>query len=224
MQLKTIATFFIAASLGAQQLPLTDKAWNLYYAYQSIGGNGIPLATPKSGGIQYAMPLYGSAQNPSSPYLTGAWAGYLIYNPSGRKEIVLNGNINISGSIVTSSPSVVFRYDSESFNTCISPATLRPWFQGRLPSGGDNRWWNVAAILLAPGPFSLSISMDPSQWSNSTGQFANQDATTLANFNAARVTVTDIGATHGGGCFAGHGVAVDGGTATVTITSYAVNQ
>ncbi len=218
-----ISIILTACSLRAQQLPLADANWSLNYAYSN---SEIKLSFQKSGGMSWTIPLSGANKSPGAPYVTGEWAGYLQFQHAHSIQTLpaLTGAITIQGSVSTSSPSIVFNYNSESFNTCPNPASLHVYFEGINAEGVTWRYWNVNPILLAAGAFSWSGTMDSSQWADINGQSANMDAAHLADFDSSRSSNYFIGATHGGGCFYGHGVNTSGGTATVTITSFAVNQ
>lgn len=209
--------------LAAQQLSLDSSNWNLYYAYSS---QQITLRRTATS-LAWTYPQSGSKSNPGAPNVEGEWAGYLQYTDwAGKKTLDSFSltSISMKGAVTVSSPSVVFNYKSESFNTCVDPATLRPEFQGALPSGQDNRWWSSYAIALTPGPFSLYVTMDPAFWSNVNGQVANSSTATLAAFQAAASSAYIVGATNGGGCFYGHGINTSDATATLALTEYAVNQ
>ncbi len=215
----------LATSSPPQALPLNSSNWYLNYAYQT-GKSGIPL-TKTTTSLKFTYPLASATANPSAPYLVGEWAGYLQYVDYLNKKTVTAfslTSITMKGHIAISSPSVVFDYKSESFNTCVDPGTLRPEFNGALPAGQDNRWWSSYAVLLTPGPFSLYVTMNPDYWSNSTGQVASSSPATLAAFQAAVSSAYLVGATNGGGCFYGHGIRTSGGSATLTLTEYAINQ
>ncbi len=229
---KFLCLALLAASLGAQPLQMDANNWLLTYAFSN---SQIKLTFPKTGGVSWSIPLSGANKSPGSPYVTGEWAGYLQYFlPYQHTRNILtlptlSGSIAIQGTVAVSLPAVVFRYDSESFNTCPAPASLHVEFEGYNAESTPWRSWNVNPILLSPGTFSWAGTMDPGQWIDVNGERANLDAAHLADFDATRTnTATSgpyfIGATHGGGCFYGHGVNVSGGTSTVTFTSFAVNQ
>jgi hypothetical protein len=120
----------------------------------------------------------------------------------------------------------VFRWDTEPSNTCWSvPATIRPfilrWGKGKKYIGFANRWWsNPTAFVLGGSGWSADIPLDPALWSGVDGQWAVND---LANWQADLNGAQAIGVTFGGGCFFGHGVGVENGSAKVVITALSVN-
>jgi hypothetical protein len=124
--------------------------------------------------------------------------------------------------VTTGSP--VFNYNSESFNTCVNPATVRPFFWGATnPNAYESRWWSdPTAYVLGPGTVTLTMPLTPDRWSDVGGQYGNYSSTTQAGFAASLANVGSIGMTFGGGCFMGHGVNVSGGTATFELLSYTI--
>jgi hypothetical protein len=110
---------------------------------------------------------------------------------------------------------VFFKYRLEASNTCATPATVRPFFwPNRNGEGEFDRWWsNPAAYVLAPGQRALTVPLSADRWSSVFGKMGNVNAGATAGFIRATGSVTRLGLTFGGGCFFGHGVAAQGGTA-----------
>src|SRR5690349_13835596 len=116
----------------------------------------------------------------------------LLYN---SKDPALLGNK--SGSTMSATFTVAdvnntaaFTYSGEgtASNPCGTPATVRLYFES-IPPGAKfaftNYWWsNPVAALLANNPNgSLSVSVaDPTQWSDWSGTFGNNDPTTTVAF------------------------------------------
>jgi hypothetical protein len=69
---------------------------------------------------------------------------------------------------------------------------------------------------------SYTVSLDPSNWIGVYGQTGNGSATALAAFKATIANMGDIGLVFGGGCFAGHGVYLDAGSATFNLLGIAI--
>jgi hypothetical protein len=106
-------------------------------------------------------------------------------------------------------------------NVCNSPATVRPIIQRigddmTLGKGPDYRFWGPP-ITLADGGVDVTVPLAPDQWINVNGQYSP------AGFAEALAKVWRIGVTFGGGCFAGHGVNISGGTAKFTMTAFNLN-
>jgi len=139
------------------------------------------------------------------------------------KAITMTYEVDISGS-------PIFNYLINRNNTCGlgSPGTVRLYFQ----QGGDNfsgigsyefyRWFSTPVPLRA-GPNTLSAVLDGANWISVYGKRGN-DTYAAAGFAAAVAKVAQIGMVFGGGCFAGHGVNVQGsGTARFTVHGYAID-
>lgn len=153
------------------------------------------------------------------------WRGYLVTVPS-VKKLVTGQVLNMVLQVVTTG-TPTFGYHSADDNTCVSPAAIRPYFQSgaflSTTSSGGNRWWaNPTSIVLADGTVSISIPLQPQYWSNTYGQQGSSSAAATKDFTTTIGVVGWIGATMGGGCFFGHGVNVNNGTARVVVKSYSV--
>ncbi len=147
---------------------------------------------------------------------TGKWAGYLLPDASSY-SLTTADTLVITAKLTTTAP-VIFNYQSNPDNTCSFPAHFRPYLQSKTSVS----WWsNPQAFLLdqsmAGLQTTLVLPLDPSQWSDVSGIFANQDENTLAYFQQSLANLAGIGLTAGGGCFFGHGVNTSGGTATFQV-------
>ena len=111
-------------------------------------------------------------------------------------------------------------------NTCIAPATVRPFLLAHDDWSSEyGRWWsNPIAYELTAGSTTLTVPLTSDAWSDVNGRFGNYDAATAAAFNDAITHMTKVGLTFGGGCFFGHGVSVSNGTANFYLTDYEVRQ
>jgi hypothetical protein len=123
----------------------------------------------------------------------------------------------------------IFNYLINPNNTCGpgSPGTVRLYFQ----QAGDNlsgigayefhRWFSTPVPLI-PGANTLSAVLDGANWISVYGKRGN-DPDAAAGFTGAIADVANIGMVFGGGCFAGHGVIIQGsGTARFIMNSYAL--
>jgi len=139
-------------------------------------------------------------------------------------------SVTFSAQIIATGGAPVFHPAYEPGNTCDPPPTTRAHFARLFAihhkaveeySAPDNyRWWtNPTALLLTPGSATISVPLDPGQWTDTNGNLGTSDP---IGFAAALADPMTIGFTFGGGCFFGHGVYVDGGTARFVVTSYTV--
>jgi hypothetical protein len=205
--LQLSVTFAIAAAVT---VPLTPSLWMLEHV---------------SGSITHPA-LFNSALTFDFPqYPNGDWVNYL--------DVQYGNNLDISKSSyltmtirVTTTGAPNFRYDSNPDNTCSFPAHVRPYFavsQSNPEYNSTGRWWsNPVAYQLAAGTVTLTIPLTPDSWSDVNGQFGNLNTTTISRFAATKAGVREIGMTFGGGCFFGHGVSVENGTAKFELLSYSV--
>jgi hypothetical protein len=176
-----------------------------------------PLAAP--GGWKFDLPSHPRTQcdDPSCPqvhYVTTAYT----------KALASTSSMAMTLSITTS-PGVVFDYHTEASNTCPGSATVRLYFQQQ----GDDltithatyRWFSNPFVL-APtnGGVTFAVSLRGDQWTDVNGMTGIQQPD---GFAAALAHPANVGMTFGGGCFAGHGVFIDSGTATFTVTGFSIN-
>ena len=148
---------------------------------------------------------------------------------------------NPSGGCPDSSPS-------------LCPGAVRLFFESNLPqaasvfpnscSGGNvneyNFWWSntpVPATVADPGsyysftaggtvtPVTLSVQLNPANWSDECGTFGNQSYAATQEFNAAIAKIQFIGLSFGSGYFFANGVGVNGttGTANFQLISYSTS-
>src|SRR5262249_14936186 len=119
---------------------------------------------------------------------------------------------------------VLFNYRLEASNTCAVPATIRPFFWAHDNGEGEfDRWWsNPLGYVLAPGLRTMHVQVSPDRWSSVFGKMGNADTAALEGFHSGARNVSRLGLTFGGGCFFGHGVVVQGGSARFELLAYLV--
>ena len=139
---------------------------------------------------------------------------YLYRNYTGKAAPTM---MTVSVSIVTNG-NAVFDYGLGPDNPCVNPANLRPFFWSNHFSWADgDRWFsNPSSYYLADGSIIFQIPLTPDKWSGVYGEWAT-DAP--AWWQSAINNISAFGIVIGGGCFFGHGVGLDQGTATVIIHS-----
>ena len=147
------------------------------------------------------------------------WRGYLMYPGSLKFTEAQTAKATIQ-LVTTGSP--VFGWESNVDNLppgCASPPAARLYIQSGswnyTAPDGSNRWWsNPVSFTLASGTATLSVPLQPDQWSDTYGQEGDSSPTTEKEFAEAIANVNFIGMTFGGGCFFGHGVNISGPGAT----------
>ncbi len=203
------AAFAIAATIT---IPLTPSLWRL----EHVSGN-ITHPNLVNGALSFDFPQYPG----------GDWVNYLDVQYGSKLDISTSSYLSMTIQITTTgTPN--FRYDSNPDNTCTVPAHVRPYFavsESNPEYNTTGRWWsNPVAYQLAAGSITLTIPLTPESWSDVNGEFGNSNATTLNRFAATKAAVQEIGMTFGGGCFFGHGVSVENGTATFQLLSYSITD
>jgi len=129
-----------------------------------------------------------------------------------------------TGTALTGKDSLLLSYeitgDNTSFvndspnNTCGGPPALSLLIHqiGDTGFAPSMRWFSQERQALAVGRVSWAVPLLLSKWINVNGQSTDQ-----AGFDMALAAQGSIGLVFGGGCFAGHGVAVSAGDATLKI-------
>jgi hypothetical protein len=208
---RALLTLLLGAAIGPAQadgLSLNPEAWHIRYsqgmpAQPSLADVGWSFDFPRGG------PCEAKYECPGVHYVTTPY----------RKPISAPAKLTISFHIVTQGE-VRFNYQLEPSNTCLSPATVRAFLQGAdddLYAANGRFWSNPAATILAPGSFTVTIRLHPDQWTNVEGQHNR------AGFEALLAKIGHVGITFGGGCFFGHGVNVEGGSARLVMSGFAIN-
>lgn len=145
-----------------------------------------------------------------------------------------SGHVNyvqapFNATTIPQSVSITFRVESDAPQYVVldpgdrPPATFRLFFERRDDdlSNPNGRWW-AGASRYDLGPqdgetHTISVSLTSDQWTNVEGQTDPQA------FSAALKNVAWFGLTFGGQSFAGHGVALSGGSAKYILIDFRVN-
>ena len=208
--------FMTGAPGGPYQHPIADIGYD-----NPIGDGALTQASTPLSAIQLQF------SSDVIDLLFDAYIWWPVPNPgvfslANAKSLIYTVNL-------ATAPNTVFNWLLEDpANTCQSPLALRPMISvGSYPTweefntGETGRWWSdtqyVTLSDLAgnamPGTTTITVSLDPSQWSGVEGQSAVGDP----NFAAAIAAPYDIGMTIGAGCYFGHGAVVTQGSATLQI-------
>lgn len=195
--------------------------------------------------ISFFKHLFGIRDNPPTPvaivptvlptnnwtfqYSTGVPSqistGFTFPSTDGVHYLVKNHSGSLSSGLeltfrIDASPDAVFDFHTNPNNTGDKPSSVSLYFQ-RV---GDNlsypfyRWYAInLSQELKNGTYTVHASLDPSNW---VSVYGVSGATAIGDFEAAKANVGAVGMTFGGGSFAGHGVFVPTGTATMTILDW----
>lgn len=130
----------------------------------------------------------------------------------------------MEGVVETSSPDVWFDHVTErSPNPGGLPSSFRLYIEKDMYGSEYNRWFsNPLCVVLAPGPFSLTVALKPENWSSVYGKFGNYSDASRAGFSKCLSSPQALGIVLGGGDFFGEGVRVRNGTARFTMTKFAL--
>jgi hypothetical protein len=118
-----------------------------------------------------------------------------------------------------------FDFHTAPDNICNAPAAVRLFLQRKSDNMSGSgpyehyRWWSAASTVLKNGAFAMDVALTPSAWTSVFGK--SGDANPQA-FAASLADLGNVGVTFGGGCFAGHGVRILGGSAVFTMTRFEV--
>jgi hypothetical protein len=139
------------------------------------------------------------------------WTSHVPSSISGALVVKLN---------VTTTGTPVFHF----YGTGGIPPSARAQVWAHQGNTADNsRWWaHDVYYTLGPGTVTMTIPIDPHNFSNVSGHMGDEDAGTLAGFFSAMADVYSLAVTFGGGDNYAHGIYVTGGTARFTLQDYNV--
>ena len=145
-----------------------------------------------------------------------------LYSDQTVGSLASDTELTMTFDVVTSgNPQFVFDFNGQ--NNGPTPASVRFIMGPEVINGNDpySRWWsNPVAAVLGPGEQTITAPLNPADWSDVNGQFANSSPAAFAAWMAVVADPVTLGMTFGGGYFFGHGVAVTGGTAQFQVLSY----
>jgi hypothetical protein len=145
---------------------------------------------------------------------TGSFAVYLLnnYNVSMTTSQTIAANVSWTPAGT---------YETRSTACAATPGYVRLEFQDVTsgPYNPNDYWWSTTYLDLNAGTSgSLSVSLDPANWTNLDGQ----TGTGNVGFTKAMKNVKLIGLSFGSSCRYASGVALVGATGTFTLTSFTV--
>lgn len=192
--------------------------------WQEIANGPVPLTNCCGGALSFNFPVEDGTY-PSMNYLFSALGASHGKKHQAGVDLSTYHYFSTSLQIVTTG-SPTFNYVlNDPSNTCGTPASVRPYFQQANDNYANEfgRWWaNPISYTLQAGQVTMTVPIDPGQWSSVYGKLGNTDAASLVGFQAALRSVGNIGMTFGGGCFFGHGVNISGGTAQFLVLNYSI--
>jgi hypothetical protein len=196
------------ASMETRSISLNPASWDILFS-PTMPAHPSPA---EGGGWYFDFPVCGDVQNCSVHYVNTP----ISLTLKEGQAIKATFTVTTSGS-----PRFIYQTDGG----CNTPANTRLFLQRGLDLTYDefDRWWaKTASFTLAAGQATLIATLAPDQWSSVEGRSGNDSFAAKAGFSKAIKNVSRIGLTFGGGCNAGHGVSVTGGTARLTLTQFSV--
>ena len=204
-----------AVTLAAAPTMAASSDWRV--GYYTPSGRALSMSSAKAGD---GIASFDFTNQPDTALLVtthGASKGTLLGDLRGK---TITATFDISGA------TGAFTYFGEgdpTVNPCFYPANTRLFFQ--TDNGGGfaytHYWWtNPENQVLANGHFTLTATVEPTEWSDWNGQPGASEA---AGFDDAASNVTVIGFSFGGGCFFENGVGTTDGSGTFTLDSFSVS-
>lgn len=193
--------------------PSPPTQWTLWFS------PGVSLG----GGPSFNFPTWvSSCPGPTGFNQTCPAVHYLVNAPPAPP--LVGKTITMKFTITGNNPAWNYNNIEQDGNTCVNPANVRFFLQR---SGDDwsgtgqfayYRWWSPS-IPLALGTYTLTVPItEAGGWTDVSGD----SSAGAGSFDLAANNPSAIGMTFGGGCFAGHGVDLTGGSASFTINSFTV--
>lgn len=197
------------------------------------GTAGVPDIRPQEPNVVSLEPqnwyIFYSAGMPPHPSsdTEGAWSFKLPSSETGGHVNYVQTPFN--ATTPPQSVTITFEVESDAPEYVVvdptdhPPATVRLFFEQQNDdlSNPNGRWWAGASLYNLGSQdnqtLTLTVPFTSGQWSNVDGKFDAQA------FSAALKNVGWVGMTFGGQYFAGHGVALSGGSAKYILINYSVN-
>ena len=213
-----------ASSQSSEQELLPHQSSDVYslHLLQWHLQHGAGVSFANEVGWSFDFPVY---DKPSTKCAGDKSCGHVNYLTTPITSAITADGLTMTFRVDTTGDPI-FNYALNPNNTCINPAAVRLFIQRRddtlKASHEFYRWWSKSASKLTAGTMTLTVPLTPDHWFSVFGKSGDKDEVTAAEFRAALQNVGNIGMTFGGGCFAGHGVNITGGTARFTLTNYSL--
>jgi len=135
---------------------------------------------------------------------------------------IIGSSLMMTG-IIEAAPEVVFDFLTEPGNFAGGiPPSCRFMIQKDLTTE-NGRWFSAPyCVELKPGIFTLTVALNPGNWTNVYGKGGNYSDATRAGFYKALASPQAIGIVFGGGIFYSHGIRVHNGTARFRMAAFSI--
>ena len=212
------------------KLPLTPASWSIRYspgmpAHPTASGTGWKFSFPSNAtgvcpAADTTFPNYNVSPCHHVDYVTTAYT----------KSIATANSVSMTYQVDGTSPVFDYRtqFENDQTNTLKHSVRLLLEHTGDFFLDQDTyRWWSNPLYVdlntaLNAGPQTLSVPLSGHNWSDVNGIFCD-DPSASAGFLACKQHMQYIGMTFGGGYFFGHGLFLDSGSATFTVTDFEID-
>lgn len=162
------------------------------------------------------------------PTPAGALFAFKFPGPAGKAGYVTKRGTSLTGK---TSIRMKLRFEGsgvfDAAGSDVPPCHFRPYFQrsgddwqGTTGTTEFYRWWcNSKVTPISFGSFTVEAPIDPAQWGSVMGKSGTVAG---SKWTAALANVSAIGFTMGGKSFAGHGVMMASGSASLVLESFSV--
>ncbi len=233
----TISTLLIAPVSYATpptQPILSGPQWAVYNSDKTTHATTIP-----SGGVQFQF----SDATSSTP----AYTRYML--DTFTAELTTGDTLAATFSVVATGSALFVGNPNggcPGSSSSLCPGAVRLFFQSNLAVAGVdsgscvgpgfneyNYWWSNTGSSDSyyqftsggsSGLVTLSVSLDPANWSDLCGHSGTYNSAATAGFNSAIGNIKRVGLSFGSGYFFANGVGVDGttGSAVFMLTAYTI--
>jgi len=182
----------------------------------------IGYYTPSPHGTLSNAQAASTANGFASLNFTAAANTALLYTDQKAQNPSLLGDLTgktITANFTITGVTGAFTYYGEP-DACGTPANTRLYFATSKAGGFayTQYWWShPASAVLSNGTFTVTATVEPSEWSDWNGQ---QGSTVPDGFAAAASNVMNFGLSFGGGCGFENGVGTSDGSGTLTLNSF----
>ncbi len=186
---------------------------------------------PTQAGSGWALDLPVEANFPACAQNSGSFSGCFLvgyvetpYSGPAQHQVSMTFRVDITGS-----PTFNYGLDPGNPNLPNNPSadaavTILIQEQDDDWASDFKRWWATGdKVFLAPGTFAVTVPLTVDRWNGDITGASYTQAQQQAAFVHTLKNLGHVGVTFGGGCCAGHGVDVTGGTVRFVLLSYSIS-
>jgi hypothetical protein len=203
ISIAAIAALFTVPGFAGAASPSTWKVYNYNSSGQSLAPTPATSTGADNAAFNFQQSVYTAQLLTSAKALTGNLTGHTV-----------NATLTVSG--------VTGTFVDQNGGGCTPDNQTARLFFSTPGFAFTNFWWSnpTAVTLNGNGTTTLSVSLDPSQWSDWDGHEGDFSPSVTAGFDAAVAKVNQIGLSFGGGCFFENGVTTSDGNGNLALTGF----